>query len=112
MKYAVFVRSKEVHYHDGTIASHDDESYLAVVEPEGWVEASSRRMRPDAPTIPKDALTFDTTEKAEAFVKRWKGHPWWCQPNGKYEIVPVEPVFEQVQVGLRRADVPTPSEGG
>jgi hypothetical protein len=40
-------------------------------------------------------MTFDDPKEAKDFVKKWKGHPWWCKPNGKYELIAVQPRMVQ-----------------
>ena len=61
------------------------------IEPEGWVEASSSRVSYNEGAVPVDLKTFETRDKAETFARRWKGHPWWCSPNGTFEVVEVVP---------------------
>jgi hypothetical protein len=51
--------------------------------------------------VPSDAKTFATEEDAKAFAKSWKGHPWYCQPNGKHEVLRAERVYRQIPDGYR-----------
>ena len=53
--------------------------------------------------MPTDTLPFSTREEAEKFAMSWKGHPWYCIPSGKYEVVEVEPIYKQVLVGYRKS---------
>jgi hypothetical protein len=87
--YGVIVTSKEAKSGaaGNPVMTAEGERFWATVEPGGWVEASSSRVRDDSP--PGDPLVFKTREQAEEFAKRWKGHPWWCVPSGQYEIVPL-----------------------
>lgn len=74
--------------------------FLVENENEGWVEATSSRWREK---INKGAKLFETAAEAESFAHRWQGHPWWCRPNGNYEVINVKPVFEKITVGYERA---------
>lgn len=78
------------------------EKYWVTIEPDGWVEATSRRAR-TAADVPEDIKPFATVTDAENFANRWKGHPWWCIPCG-YEVIPVIPVYEQRQVGWTKVN--------
>ena len=82
------------------IITHKGEKYWPTVDTDGWIEASSVRCL-DENQIPTGVLTFLTKEKAEAFGKRWKGHPWWVVPIG-YEVVKLTPKFKQVSDGFTR----------
>lgn len=103
--YGVIVTSNEAKSgaRGNPVMTKEDERFWATVEPEGWVEASSVRYGDGV--VPGDPLTFPTQERAEAFAKRWKGHPWWCVPNGQYEIVPLvaRTVTDSRITGLARA---------
>lgn len=88
--FAVIVHSKQMLAFDKSIMTKEGERFWALVEPEGWVEASSCRATPGDP-VPGDVLTFPTRTEAERFARHWKGHPWWCSPNGEFEIVEMIP---------------------
>lgn len=91
-RYVVLVQSREAR--SGTagrpIMTADGEWFVVVVEPEGWVEATSQSYKLGHP-IPADAKPFFSKEAAERFAQRWKGHPWWCEPNGNYQVLEVKP---------------------
>jgi hypothetical protein len=89
--YGVIVTSKEAKSgaKGNPVMTKEGERFWATVDPEGWVEASSSRVNVTGESPPGDPLIFKTRERAEEFAKRWKGHPWWCIPNGQYEIVPL-----------------------
>lgn len=91
--YGVIVTSKEARsgVTGNPIMTQAGDRFWATVEPEGWVEASSSRFTSAA--VPSDVLTFKSRARAEAFAKRWKGHPWWCVPDGQYEIVPLRAIY-------------------
>lgn len=74
----------------------EDEWFLVIKEPDGWVSATSTRWNGDNKHITESVKTFSSREAAERFAKKWKGHPSWCNPTGKYEIVAVEPVYVEV----------------
>lgn len=82
----------------------------ARIEPEGWVEATA--ISATGTTIPSDAKLFDTEEECHAFMKRWKGHPWYFEHNGSYEIIAVEPQFrmEPIFMGYKFLDVVSTKE--
>ena len=42
------------------------------------------------------AMRFNSEQEAHEFMKQYKGHPWYCIPNGKYEVIKVKPVYKQV----------------
>lgn len=98
--FAVVVHSKQMLAYDKSIMTKKDERFWATIEREGWVEASSSRMLSDD-GVPGDVKTFTTQEEAEKFARRWRGHPWWCSPNGTFEIVKLIPrkVIETKIVG-------------
>ena len=98
--FAVIVHSKEMLAYDKSIMTKEGERFWATVDREGWVEASSSRARVNE-GVPGDVMTWPTREDAEKFARRWKGHPWWCSPNGTFEIVELIPrkVIETKIVG-------------
>lgn len=108
-RYAVAVRLKEVRYESGDLAVKSGEYGIASIEPEGWVEATCSKHADGVPdATPKDAKLFDSAESAEAFGKRWKGHPWWIQPDGHCVVIPVKPKYVRVLAGY----VPAGKTGG
>lgn len=101
MNYAVIVHSAKVLYSDGSVASEEGDPYWAIIEPEGWVEATS--VRAIGGGVPTDVKTWASRDAAEKFAQNWKGHPWWLAPRGTYEIVPIEPKMVVIQKGWQRA---------
>ncbi len=97
----MIVESRQVLDAHNDVITKKGERFLVMLEHEGWVEATSQRIE-DSDAIHKDAKIFDTPEEAKAFIKRWEGHPWWCVPNGKYELVEVTPRYVQVFSGWER----------
>lgn len=91
-EYALIVQGREMKGDSGHIMTRNNEWFLVLDEPEGWVPATSIHYS-EGNSIRKDAKLFKTPEEAEAFAKTWKGHPWWCSPNGKFRVVEVEPVY-------------------
>ena len=88
--FAVIVHSKQTLAYDKSIMTKAGERFWATVDREGWVEASSSRMLSED-RVPGDVMTFKARNAAEKFARRWKGHPWWCSPNGTFEIVELVP---------------------
>lgn len=84
------------------IMTAEGERFWVEIEEEGWVEATSSRCV-DPEKVPARAKIFKTAEAAEAFAKRWTGHPWWCSPRGEFEVVPVRPKYRQVLDGYERS---------
>ncbi len=89
--YGVIVTSKEARsgMPGNPLVTTAGERFWVTVEPEGWVPASSCRVSSTGDSPPGDPKVFPSRERAEEFAKHWKGHPWWCIPNGEYEIVPL-----------------------
>ena len=102
MTYALIVHSKQVVGESGWVATTEGERFWVLIEPEGWVEATSIKVDSSVleSKLPKDLKTFETEKAAAAFAKRWKGHPWWCEPNGTFETVRVERKYKQVPDGF------------
>ena len=93
--FVVIVESEEARsgVKGNPIVTREGSEFIATIEADGWVEATSSNFHGK---IPADAKTFGTYGEAEGFAKRWEGHPWWCRPNGNYKIVEVEPVIETI----------------
>lgn len=105
-KFAVVVNSKQVKAYDGSILTEEGARKLAIIEQDGWVEATSSGF---TGTIRADAKLFSTEKEAVDFAKRWEGHPWYCQPNGEYEIIEVVPEYKTIQqlIGYARKGAPS-----
>ena len=99
-KFALIVESREA-TNDINIVTKEGEKFLVTVQPEGWVEATSTRLIGKLDILFNRTKLFDSVEEATKFAKRWAGHPWWCIPNGKFEIVEVQPVFKQMLDGYK-----------
>lgn len=99
--FALIVTSKEALASDRYVMTKAGDRFWVLNEPEGWVEATSTRFV-NRRLVPGDLKLFKTVASAERFAKRWRGHPWWCQPDGKnYEVVSVTPVTETRIVGYK-----------
>lgn len=64
----------------------------------GWVEATATSTFLYK-NLPKDVKTFPTSDAAEKFIKRWKGHPWYYVPNDVYQIIEVKPKYKTIPDG-------------
>jgi len=112
-KFALIVESGEARSSDDAVLTEDGDKFLVIIEPEGWVEATSSRWDGNLKSsngFPHDPKLFKSPEAATKFAKRWGGHPWWCNPNGNFEVIEVRPVFEQVQVGYDFAAMTEPTK--
>lgn len=99
--YVVKVQSRiAISQYNGAVITKDGAWMWVTKDSNGWVEASSVHAHPKGP-IPVTAKPFETREKAEAFARRWRGHPWWCIPNGTFKIIPVKvctrPIFSHYE---------------
>jgi hypothetical protein len=94
-------RERRADLPDKPVVGPEGQRYWVLEDRDGWVEASSSRCNNPA-VVPGDVRQFKTEEAAAAFAKRWTGHPWWCSPNGEFEIVKVRPKYRQVLVGWER----------
>lgn len=90
---AAFFLAKEARADDGYILVKEGTPMWVMVEPEGWVSATSRQGDKDAP--PKGIKTWETVAEAVTFMRNWGGHPWYAVP-GTWEILPVVPVMKEV----------------
>lgn len=82
---------------DEKVLTQEGEKVWVCEDNEGWVPATGIHSY----NIPKDVKTFPTKDKAEKFIKTWKGHPWYYIPNGNYEIFEVEKKYKQVFDGYQ-----------
>jgi hypothetical protein len=94
LKYVLCVQSKEAPAGLGRAPMTEEGDWFLVMEdvPDHWVEATA--MRVTLPFDPAyifntDVKVFDTAAEAAAFAQRWGGHPWWCRPNGTFQIYEV-----------------------
>jgi hypothetical protein len=102
-KFVLIVESKEARSgYDNSVLTKAGDKFLVTIEPEGWVEATSSRWTGslnESNGFPIRAKLFDSKDAAVKFGKRWKGHPWYCKPNGNFQVIEVKPIFKQVLDG-------------
>jgi hypothetical protein len=106
-KFVLIVESEEARsgYNDSVVTRNGDK-FLVTLEPEGWVEATSEAWSGSPYSkraFPNSVKVFNSEEDAVKFAKRWKGHPWWCVPNGNYKVIEVIPRFRPVHDGYTTA---------
>lgn len=44
--------------------------------------------------IPLSVKTWEDRTEAEKFIGKWEGHPWFCQPNGEFEVIDLKPIYK------------------
>lgn len=83
----------------GVVTKAGDWAWV-VIEPEGWVIATSTSVPADGRVL-HDVKVFKSKEDAEDFIRKWatKYHPWYYKPDGTYEIVPIKPRMVTKQQG-------------
>lgn len=101
-KFSVIVACKEAISANGHVVTRQAEKRWVCNSEGGWVEATSQGFFGYS-EIPGDVKAFASREDAEKFARRWKGHPWYCQPTGEFEVIELEPVMVTRQCGWRRA---------
>ena len=94
--YALVVEGGEAKSSDGAVIAEEGQKFLVIKDTEGWVEAESIYWNGN---FTKDVKTFDTEEEAKEFAQRWEGFPWWCRPNGNFEIIKIRPRYKKVLDG-------------
>lgn len=104
-KYVVVVESSEaISGYDNAVMTKEGDKFLVTKDTDGWVDASSSRWGGninESNGFPIHAKMFDTQQAAIKFATRWKGHPWWCKPNGNFVVLEVSPKYEQKLVGYQ-----------
>lgn len=95
--FIVIVESKEVLDYTGFGITKEGTKFIITIDPDGWGDTSDSYNNSN--DITKHVKLFKTEKEADKFAKKWKGHPWWCKPNGNYTIHEVFPVTKQVVVG-------------
>jgi hypothetical protein len=66
-----------------------------------WGETSVNTDGPRIIETRTDMKLFPSREAVAKFMKKWKGHPWYCVPNGNYKAIEVEPTYRQVLSGYK-----------
>jgi hypothetical protein len=89
--FAVIAICKEVNGDGGYVLTENDEEFC-VCDCE-WIEATCYCGTIEENS--KDLKLFESKKEAEKFCKRWKGHPWYCQPKS-FKIVELKPAYKQV----------------
>ena len=79
----------------------EGEKFIVVQCDGGWVEAESRHY---TGKIPLNVKLFESKEDAIKFAQRWQGHPWWCKPNGNFQVYKVKPKTEPKIIGWEIID--------
>lgn len=109
-KWALMVRSNEVRSGllGNPVVTQSGEWFIVENEPEGWVEATSINIGGGSAanlldewlgrsaSNSKHIKRFNSPEEAESFARRWRGHPWYCKPSGKFSVVEIKPVYKRV----------------
>lgn len=107
-KFIVVVESKQVIIGRGdkkTIETEKGQEFLAPEQDGGWVEAFPSEWPCSEERIYEKAKKFSSVEEAVGFWERWdnylKKYCRWCEPNGKYKIIEIEPVYELCLKGYK-----------
>lgn len=100
-KYALIVESKEAKSSSGTVVTEEGDRFLVKKNPDGWTDATSVQWSyvSDLDCLSDELKVFTTKEAAIAFARKWTGHPWYCKPNGNFEVIEVLPVYKKSLVG-------------
>jgi hypothetical protein len=93
--FALKVRSHEARSGPEDIITAEGSWFWVVDEPNGWVEATSSPCNYEPGKVPNNVKTFKTEWGAAEFAVDWKGHPWWCKPDGTFEVVRLKPRMVQ-----------------
>ena len=99
-KVAIKTKCKSVHSSSGGLITQEGYEIWVCKEQDAWVEATGSGVGFHN-GVPVDVKVFNSKDDAEAFIKTWKGHPWYYVPNGEYELVEVEPQYKQTTVGYK-----------
>jgi hypothetical protein len=102
-KFALIIESAEAKSeYDNSVMTRTGEKMLVIEDPERWVEATSHYWHSNynnSEGFPPFTKLFGSVEAATEFAKRWVGHPWYCKPNGNFEVIEVMPRYKQVLKG-------------
>ncbi len=102
-KFALIIESSEaISECYNSVMTRTGEKMLVIEDSECGVEATSHYWHSsynDSEGFPPFTKLFDSVEAATEFAKRWVGHPWYCKPNGNFEVVEVTPRYKKVLKG-------------
>lgn len=96
MVFVLVVSSKEAKSGaaGNPIITQAGEKFIVVNDEDEWVEATSLKYDVNNSILPPNVKIFRTQRAAERFVKRWKGYPWWCVPDGTFEVILVSRIVK------------------
>ena len=94
--FVVVVESFEARSEYGKVITKNGQKLLVTFS-EGW--DSSSDWNGNINSSSNEPKLFESIDSATAFARKWEGHPWYCKPNGNFEIIEVRPVYKQVQDG-------------
>ena len=91
--FGVYCKAKIALANDGHVLVKEDEGFWVAIEHGGWVPATSRKAPEDQPAA--SIKTWESIEEANAFMKIWKGHPWYYVPK-TWKVVPLKIITKEV----------------
>ena len=94
--FIVVGESLEALSESGKVITKNGQKFIVTFS-EGW--DSSISWNGNINRSSNNPKLFESIDTATEFARKWKGHPWYYKPNGKFEIVEVRPVYKQVQDG-------------
>ena len=94
--FAVVIFCKEIRNSTGEIVTHENDQ--VIVTKGEWGDTSEEYLPND---IEKDVKIFFSEKDAIKFARKWKGHPSYYMPNGKFEIIRIEPITKKIVVGYK-----------
>lgn len=96
--YALYIQSKEVKDAQGYVYTVDNTWFLILKDEWGDTGVAVEGVGSLAFTFVyswKALRTFNTIDAARDYAAAFKGHPWYCSPNGTFEVVEVMPTFRE-----------------
>jgi len=97
-KFALKVQSRLVLSPDRSVEMTKAGEWFWVLHGEWGVTSKGCR----GEGIPRDIQVFKSFDEAERFGKNWRGHPWYCRPNGTCEVIEMEENTKIVICGWKR----------
>ena len=94
--YAVIIESAEVLSKNGVMTKEGTE-FLAV----RYLGDTDITVEYFLDQFPKWTKTWETLEEAQEYVHTFQSDTWWCKPNGKYTVVPIEPTYVKTINGYK-----------